>query len=87
MKYRDRLLRAAINLVDRNRRAADREKPIVGDLDFLAAVDAVLEEIGPALTATDRRLLRYRLTRAEAGKVTADELLSVLREARIALED
>lgn len=44
-KYRDRLLRAALDLVDRNRRPADYDKPYVGDLDFLEVVDEVIEKI------------------------------------------
>lgn len=41
-KYRDRLLVAAIRLVDRNRLLPYGE--IVGDLDYLETVDAILEE-------------------------------------------
>lgn len=81
-KWRDRILTAAIHLVDRNRRKVDRGKPIVGDCDFLMAVDAALTEQTGDI---DVRLLRFRIDRALAGGATLDEVQSVLREARSAL--
>jgi hypothetical protein len=42
-KYRDRILRAAITLVQVN--GGDTTHAIEGDADFLEVVDAVIEEI------------------------------------------
>jgi hypothetical protein len=53
-KYRDRLLRAAVKLAERN--GADFSVyPVFGTLQFFAEVDAVLEEIAERATAQEYR--------------------------------
>ena len=42
-KYRDRLFSAAVHFVERNR--PNHAEPLVGDRDFLADVDQILDEL------------------------------------------